>query len=256
MGDFTVVTVERAMRDASLVKDGSREELKNSFIAEETVDIGGKTYTLSKISFWDAKMFASELDAMLQRQNPRIHDIYGRNAVSCFDLVRMVNTETKQGFGGSGGSGNQLDFNHFMARRFYDPDSSTNARASWVRTISSIGSKNFFEGATAGAELTMAEEEGMIWLGWYNPSLSPVVDAFQILMNTEAFNQQALDFDQVDDDEGDVIIEFKQPWTLPPEQSGEILAHYFATGTDDMRPIGLWVQMAKNMRNIATLFTP
>lgn len=255
MGDFTAVTVEQTMRTAGLVKDGSREALKNEFIAEETVDIGGKTYTLSKISYWDSKMFSNELDAMLQRQNPRIHDIYGRGAVNCFDLVRMVNTETKQGFAGALGSGNQLDATQLMARSLYDPDNSGSVRTTFVRTISSVGSKNFFEGSGSGNELTMAEEEGMIWLGWYNPAQTPVVDSFQIIMNTEALNIQSLDFDQVDLEDGDPIIEFKQPWTLPPEQSGEILAYYGATGTDEMRPIGLWIKMARNLRNLATVRT-
>lgn len=258
MAQVTVRTVKQTLadardsRDQPLYKEGKRDDLRQQFIEEETVDIAGKSYTLSRISYWDSWLFANELDSVLARQNPRIHDIFGKNAVSCLDLVRMVNVNTKQGFRGAGGSGNELDAIQFIATAFYDPDSSTNKRTTWVRSISSAGSKNFFEGATAGAELTMAEEEGMIWLAMYNPATTPCVDSIQIIMNTEAFNIQTLDFDQVDLEDGDPIIELKEPWSLPPEQSGEILAYYPFTGTDEMRPIGLWVKMARNLRTLGT----
>ena len=247
-----VKTVKQTLSDAGLYKEGKRDELRQQFIEEETVDIAGKSYTLSKISYWDSWIFANELDSILARQNPIIHDIFGRNAVSCFDLVRMVNTNTKQGHKGAGASGNELDFTQFMARQFYDPDNSTNMRVSWIRTIAAVGSKNFFEGTAAGAELTMGEEEGMIWLAMYNPAATPVVDSLQIIMNTESMNIQSLDFDQVDLEDGDPVIELKEPWTLPPEQSGEMLAYYHTIGTDEMRPLGLWVKMARNLRALAT----
>ena len=173
--------------------------------------------------------------------------------MSLFDAVRMVNVNTKQGFKGALASGNELDFMLFSARQFYDPDSSGNARTSWVRTISSVGSKNFFEGSSSGAELTMSEEEAQVWLAFYNPALQSCVDSFKITMNTEPFDIQTLDFEQVHTEMGDTIVELKEPWTLPPEQSGEIEAYYFRTGTDEMRPLGIWIYMAKNLRDLTDL---
>ncbi|KKN00585.1 hypothetical protein LCGC14_1136260, partial [marine sediment metagenome] len=33
---------------------------------------------------------------------------------------------------------------------------------------------------------------------------------------------------------------------------GEINAYYFQTGTDEMRPLGIWIKMAKNLRSLAS----
>lgn len=245
------LTVKEVMKAAGLYKDGSKAELSREFIEEDTVEIGGKSYTVSRIAYWDAKIFTLELDGILQRQNPFIHDIYARNAVSIFDLVRMVNLNSKQGFKGMSGSGNELDLILLsQPRLLYDPDSSGNTRTTWERTIATVGSKNFFEGASTGTECTMAEEEGCIWLAMYNPALDPCVDAVKITMNTEPFNGQGLDFMEAQEYQGDPIIELKEPWTLPPEQSGEIETYYFQTGTDEMRALGVWVKMARNLRDI------
>jgi len=258
------------MMDAGLYKEGTKEQLRSDFIAEEDVTIAGKSYTLSKISFLDAKIFTDEMDTILVQQNPLIHDIYAKNAVSMFDLVRMVNVNTKQGFKGALASGNELDFTLFMARQFQDPDAVKVAagppRATWIRTVTLAmapvatqgGVSSFFEDRLAAArtvpttEHTMIEEEGMIWLAFYNPAAIPVIDAFQIQMNTEPFDIQSLDFEQVHIETGDVIIELKEPWTLPPEQSGKINVWYFQAGTDETRPLGIWVKMAKNLRTLAT----
>lgn len=244
--------VRQVMTDAGLYKEGTRDQLRQDYIAEEEITIAGKSYTLSKISYLDSKIFTDELDTILVQQNPLIHEIFAKNAVSLFDAARMVNVNSKQGFKGALASGNELDFTLFMARQFYDPDSSTNKRTTWVRNIASTGSKQYFEGATSGAALTMGEEEGQVWLAFYNPAQTPCVDAFQITQNTEPFDLQSLDFEQVQEQTGDVIIEFKEPWTLPPEQSGEMSAYYFRTGTDEMRPLGIWIKMAKNLRTLTS----
>ena len=244
--------VRTVMTDAGLYKEGTKDQLRSDYIAEEEIQIAGKSYTLSKISYLDSKIFTDEMDTILVQQNPLIHEIFAKNAVTLFDAVRMANVNSKQGFKGALASGNELDFNLFMARQFYDPDNSTNKRTSWVRTISTVGTKQYFEGATSGVDLTMGEEEAMVWLAFYNPAQLPCVDAFQITQNTEPFDIQSLDFDQVHEQTGDVIIELKEPWTLPPEQSGEISAYYFATGTDETRPLGIWIKMAKNLRTLAT----
>jgi len=249
--------VRQVMTDAGLYREGTKEQLRTDFIAEEEITIAGKSYTLSKMAYLDAKIFTDELDTILVQQNPLIHEIYAKNAVTLFDAVRMANVNTKQGFKGALASGNELDFTLLMARQFYDPENSTHKRVSWVREVTAAqivaaAALNYFEGATAGVELTMGEEEAMIWLAFYNPAQVPCIDAFQITMNTEPFDVQSLDFEQVGQHEGDVIIELKEPWTLPPEQSGKIMAYYFRQGIDEMRPLGIWIKMAKNLRTLVT----
>jgi len=253
--------VRQVMTDAGLYKEGTKEVLRGDFIAEEDITIAGKSYTLSKISFLDAKIFTDELDTILVQQNPLIHEIYAKNAVTMFDAVRMVNTNSKQGFKGALASGNELDFTLIMARQLQDPDVVGAARrTTWVRTITPAMVaviQQFFEldGAptTPPTEETMGEEEAMVWLALYNPAVTPCIDAIQIQMNTEPFDIQSLDFEQVHLQMGDVIIELKEPWTLPPEQSGLINAYYPFAGTDETRPLGIFIKQAKNLRALGTV---
>lgn len=242
------------MKDADYYRDGTNDELKGQYMEEQTIKLGGKDYVLSRISYLDAKIFAQELDSILANQNPLIHEIFAKYSTNVFDLVRMVNVNTKQGFKGMNASGNELDLTLMMARQFQDPDGAVQTRRTvWERTIAAAGSLYFFEditGAVAEQEQTMLEEEGMIWLAFYNPALDPCADAFQITMNTEPYNIQSLDFEMANIEMGDPIIEFKEPWTLPPEQSGKIQTYYKKAGTDEMRPLGCYVQMAKNLRDL------
>jgi len=253
--------VRQVMMDAGLYKEGTREQLRSDYIAEEEITIAGKSYTLSKMSFLDARIFTDELDTILVQQNPFIHDIYAKDAVTLFDAIRMVNVNTKQGFKGALASGNELDFTLMMARQFQDPDGAVQTRrTTWVRNITVAmaalnNTEEFYEdltGAVAAQEQTMGEEEALVYLAMYNPAETPVIDALQITMNTEPFDIQTLDFEQVHIEQGDVIIELKEPWTLPPEQSGKIVVNYFNNGTDEMRPLGIFIKMAKNLRNLNT----
>ncbi len=232
---------------------GSKQDLQGQFVEEEVVDIGGKQYSISRISKYDVKLFADQLDLVISRMNPFIADIYAKYAEHCLVAVRLANVNSKQGFRGIAAKGNELDFTLMSARQFYDPDNSGSTRTSWVRTIGSVGQKNFIEGTTTGAALTLGEESCEIFLALYNPSVSPCIDALQNVLNTDTFDLQTLDFEQVNSENGDAIIELKEPFIVPPEEAYEILANYYRTGTDETRPIGLTIREAKNLRDMTDI---
>lgn len=244
--------VRTVMMDAGLYKEGSRDTLRSDFIAEEEITIAGKSYTLSKISYLDSKIFTDEMDTILQNQNPLLYDIFAKNAVTLFDAVRMANVNSKQGFKGALASGNELDFNLFVPKMFYDPDSVGSLRTTWVRPVAAAASKYFFADATGAAAVTMGEEEAMVWLAFYNPAQNPIMEEIQIVQNTEPFDIQTLDYEYTQDEMGAPIVELKEPWTLPPEQGGYIQAYYPRAGTDEARPLGIWIKMAKNQRTLGT----
>jgi hypothetical protein len=223
---------------------------QDQVIEEEQVNVNGTTYTVPKLSKVDANTFAIELDNVLCRLNPFIWDLYAKYAKYCLVALRLANKEDQQGFKGASAKGNELDFLMFNSRQFYDPDSAGNARSSWDRAISSVGSKYFFIDSTGAAAKTLSLYESMVWLGWYNPASLPCVDSFQITLNTEPFDVQDLDFEKLDEYNGDVIIEFKEPFILPPNEAAMLKAYYYRTGTDSMRPIGLWFEEAKNLRDL------
>ncbi|KKM66362.1 hypothetical protein LCGC14_1481920 [marine sediment metagenome] len=244
-------TVVSVLRSAGLYPTDEQDE--KGYVEEEDVVIGTRTYTLSRIAKADVRKFGDQLDRVLQRQNPFIHDIFARNAVQCIAAVRLANGDAKQGFLGAGAGGNQLDFTLMGAREFYDPDVSGSTRTSWVRTIAVVGSKNIVEGATTGLALTLAEATCDIYLAWYNPAALPCLDAHQLILNTDIKDVQTLDFEQLQVDQGDPIIEFKAPFIVPPEEGYEILGYYFRTGSDETRPIGLRIKQAKDLRSLTDI---
>lgn len=244
-------TVKSVLLDAGYYPRDEGEEAQ--YVEEEDIKLGTKPYTLSRIAKGDIKKFADQLDRIIQRLNPFIYDIYAKNAVECLAAVRLANINAKQGFQGAAGGGNQLDFTLMGAREFYDPDNSGNTRTKWERTIGTVGSKNIVEGATTGLALTLGEETCDIYLAWYNPAVSPCLDAFQLILNTDVKNIQGLDFEQVQAEQGDAIIEFRAPFIIPPEEAYEILGYYYRTGTDDTRPIGLRIKQSKDLRDLADI---
>jgi len=231
----------------------TKEQLQSSYIATEQITINGRSYTLNQITQWDVKVFADELDARLRRMNPFIWEIFANNALNCLVAMRLANNEDSQGFGGAVGSGNAIDDAIFAARTFYDPDNQpNNRRNSWERTIAATGPKDFIVGATSGSSLSLTKYESMIFLAWYNPTDAPLVDMYQITYNTIAYDWQEVDFEENNIQQGDVVCEWKEPWILPPNESGYVAVDYYKTGLDTMRPIGLYFKESKNMRQMAS----
>ena len=230
----------------------TKEQLQSNYIADETITINGRQYTLKQITQWDVKVFADELDARLRRMDPFLWEIFANNALSCLVAMRLANNEDGQGFGGAVGNGNQIDDAIFAARTFYDPDNLPNRRASWERTIAAAGPKDFIVGAGAASQLALTKYESLIFLAWYNPSDTPCVDMFQIKYNTITYDWQEMDFEETNVMNGDPVVEFKEPWILPPNESGRIQVSYYKTGTDSMRPIGLYFKESKQTQDMTS----
>ena len=222
-----------------------------------------KEHKMSEINYLDLKIFADELDIALKLQNPYVQSLYAKNAVGIANLIRAVNVETASGFKGTVGAGRQLDEILLRAEQFQDPDIFPivpNYRTSWIRTITApmaaAGPTNFIEddtaGVAAGTELAMAVDEGLVILGFANPAAAPCVDAVQIDYLAQAYNIQNLDFELTDVFTGSPICELRQPLFIYPRESARVRAKYYRAGLDEARPIGLWLKMSSNLRNLLT----
>ncbi len=66
-----------------------------------------RDHDMAEIDFADIQIFADELDIALKLENPIFQSLFEKNAESLVNLVRVVNTETMQGFKGFAGSGRQ-----------------------------------------------------------------------------------------------------------------------------------------------------
>ncbi len=244
--------------------------LENTYIKEATVRLGrpAKDYTLAKLSNGDIKRLGDEMDTLVVNLNPIIQDLYVKNALTILNAVRMVQDNTKQGFKGSLASGNELDIEFFGPRLFQDPDAAAGTRrTTWVRTITAamvayrdcpyindLTSPIFAPPAVpVEVELTMVEEEALVLLGFVNDAATPCSNGFQITMNRDVYDIQDMDFEMAQPLTGTSLWEMKKPWTLPPEQSGKIEAYYYQVGTDETRPLGIWVKQSRELRDLTDI---
>jgi len=256
-------SVVEALRAANLYKEAGRiqEEMVKTLTANGEI----KEHKMAEIDYLDVKTFADELDIALQLQNPRVQELYAKNAVGMVNLMRAVNVESASGFKGSVGAGRQLDAIILRAEQFQDPDVAVGGlagrRASWIRNIPAalvaLAAPNFIEanwGAAGphGVELPMATTEGFALLGFANPAALACVDTVQITYIGQAYNIQNLDFELANPFVGDAIVEMKQPLYIFPQESALVTVNYYRVGSDELRPIGIWVKMSQNLRLLAS----
>lgn len=253
-------SVIESLQGAGLYKETGRieEQMLKTILPNGEV----REHKMAEINYFDLKIFADELDIALKLQNPLVQALFAKNAVGLVNLIRVINCDSASGFKGSVSSGRQLDAILIRAEQLQDPDTAIVAggipgrRNSWIRTIGAgdIGVvSNFIEGDWAiasahGSPLPMADEEGIALLGFANPAAALCVDTLQITYLSQLYNIQNLDFELANPFIGDSIIELKQPLFIFPKETSLLTVHYYRAGIDEMRPIGLWVKMASNLR--------
>jgi hypothetical protein len=247
-------SVVEALKAAGLYKETGR--IEEQMVKTLTASGELKEHKMAEMDYLDIKTFADELEIALKLQNPLVQSLYAKNAEGLVNLIRTVNVESASGFKGSVGSGRQLDAIMLRAVQFYDPDNVGTRRVDWTRAIAVLATTNalyFIESsAGGGAALAMGDDEGLAILGFANPAQNPVSDALQITYISQTYNIQNLDFELANVEIGDVIVELKQPLFVYPKEDFAIKVRYFATGTDELRPIGLWVKMSSDLRALAT----
>lgn len=216
------------------------------------------THIMAQIDKKDISIFADELDIALLLQNKRVQSLYVKNAVAISQLIRVINYNTRSGFKGSVGAGNQLDAVQLRAEQFSDPliVAITN-RITWIRAVGAPGAAQFITAQDAGAvglkaALTMAANEGLCILGFANPAAAPCNSAFSIQYLGVNYNVQNLSFEMADPFVGDPIIELKQPLVVYPGENFLMNIYNYQAGVDELRPIGIWVKTATNLRALAT----
>jgi len=256
-----------ALAQLGYYKSGELSTLENQYIGEDVVRLGrpAKDYTLAKLSNADINRLGDEMDTLVANLNPIIQDLYVKNALTILNAVRMVQDNSKQGFKGALASGNELDIQFLGPRQFQDPDAAAGTRrTTWVRTITAamvayrdcpyindLTSAIFVPPAIpVEVELTMVEEEALVLLGFVNDAATPCANGVQITMNRDVYDIQDMDFELAQPLTGTSLWELKRPWTLPPEQSGWVHLRYFRAAPDECKPIGLWIRMARNTRNL------
>ena len=249
-------SIVEALSAAGLYKSQGRVATQMLRTTTPTGEV--REHKMSEMDFHDIKIFADEMDIQLQHQNPYVAALLAKNAVAMVNLIRGVNEETASGFKGFNGSGRQLDAMLFRAEQFEDPDIvASTPRASWIRAIAAAANLQYVihpDGGAIGAkgDLTMGVNEGIVIFGFANPAATPCVSGLQLNYLGQQYNVQNCDFEMTNPFMGDAVVELKQPLTIWPREQGRIDIRYYRAGADEMRPIGIWVKMAQNLRALAT----
>ena len=209
--------------------------------SEETVQIGTRTYKLSALSEIDSALFAKTMDYIVsQIASPLVYDIVVRRADIVLDLVRMVNTETKQGFKGVWARGKQLTI------KFISPDELLGTGVTtWLKTYTSTGWTDWAYSSSSPKDV--GEEEGYIILGFVDLVEDPKIDAVKMYKDGDNYVPTYLSWDFHEDTRRIYAQELPEAWLFPPESSFAIRAHVRATGSDKLVPIGFRVLEAENL---------
>lgn len=246
----------QTMKNAGLYKPAGKIEEQSLTVVSPNGQ--QKEYIMAQIDYSDLQVLSDETEVMNKWMDPFEAALWAKNAVGISNMIRVVNKQTLSGFKGSTGSGRQLDMVKLRAEQFQDPDQAgILVRTSWLRNIAAAATLQFITaqdalGANTHGALITLNIEGFFILGFVNPAAAPAIDAIQITYIGVPNNIQNLDFDIVNNEFGDPIVELKQPLFVYNNENVLISVRYYKNGADETRPIGGWVKMAQNLRAPAT----
>jgi len=243
-------TSVEAAKAAGLYKETGRieEQILKTWTASGEVS----EHRMAEIDYHDLVIAADQLDIILRLEDPIVQSLFVLNTVLILSTIRCCNVDSASGFKGSVGAGRQLDMLMLRPQEFWDCDTSGSYRTTWQRTIPSASSYYFVQGSTDASNLTMGNNEAIVLLGFANPAEQPVVNALQITYLSQNYNVQNLEFGVADYQGAYPVMELKQPVIIFPKESVRINCWYYAAGTDWLQPIGLWIKMSENMRDLMT----
>ena len=258
---------EAAMRSVNMIRDLPEE---GTFY-----DMSDQTRTLSMMGTRSLQLFAEEMDAAISYMRPSVKKLIVDNVVPIVDAMRLANTETKSGYGGSTGSGSSLNFATSWAYDFIDPDIvstgaavypgtghgiATDNRRTWTRAVAALTARGaptpYITGVVAvvgtAVDLQVQEEESLIFLGMVDKTdVNHLATAMQIVYNSDTYNYWNMPFESLEDKNESVVLwEMPQPVIVPPEQSIQINMRYDEIGTSYMYPLVIRFLRSSDMRTL------
>ena len=227
---------------------------------KDSVFIGGKPTGALDPSMSDFGIFVSEMMVITKRQrNPMVGDIIIRNSPRLWDVIRLVNNATKQGFGGAAARGDRLLFNPLEPRDLGRAGGfpGTAPPDNWLQTPTSVGAARLWPPTSGSIVLTITSLPvvGHVYFGFMDPVLTPKVNNIQLVLDADPWPEEILDWEWRESfgDTETPVYELKQPWVIRPGASYRISVRNYITGEDRLTPIGFSVKRASDI--IASLAT-
>jgi len=216
---------------------------------EEDVVIAGNTFRASGLSAKDVDLLVRKADTLaMSKLNPLVAEIVAAGMEDVINLVRMVNQNTKQGFGGMLAASRQLDLEWPRAKNF-DPYGI--GGTTWLVSDTDIPSGQGGSGTgtkTYKTSTTLTDSEGMIFLGFINAIDKPKTDAVLFYKyGKELGVAQNLNWDARPGfgTENLPVAKLQANVVVEPQASYRIDNYWFATGDDRLEPIAFHVKQAQ-----------
>ena len=215
--------------------------------------------SMSSLSEANVRTFGFEMDNVVRTLHPSIKDMIVRKAKSLLDTLRVLNVETKSGFGGATGSGNVIDFKLSRAADYYDPDgaASTTARTQWKRNITAkttaTAGDAFITGTSgSSSDWSLGEEQAILLMGFINRAdIEPKSDAMALTYNSDPMNIQQFNFEMCEVmEQNAVVMELKEAAMIAPEQSFKVNVRYGDVAWDYLEPVAVFFERSIDMRNL------
>lgn len=219
-----------------------------------SVKIAGNPVAGLDPSAEDFATFVGEMVVMAKRQrNPMVGDIIARNSPRLWDLVRLVNATTKQGYGGGSSRGDKLLFNPLEPRDLGRAGGfpSTAPPDSWLQVPATVGAARLWPPGSGTITLTISSLPvlGHVYFGFVDPIAVPKVNNIQLVLDSDAWPEEILDWEwrEAYGDMETPVYELKQPWMIRPGASYRISVRNYITGEDRLTPIGFSVKRASDI---------
>ena len=250
-GHVTVDQVLRAYRNGGLAGQP---------YSRDSVMVAGKAIGALDTDEADFNIFVNEMIVMTKRQrNPMVGDIIVRNSPRLWDVVRMVNLNTKLGYGGASSRGDRLMINPLEPRDLGRAGGwpGTSPPDSWLQVPATVGAARLWPPTSGSIVLTISSLPvlGHVYFGFVNPVAVPKVNIVQLVLDSDAWPEEVMDLEWRESygDQETPVYELRQPYVIRPGASYRISVRNYITGEDRLTPIGFSVKRASDI--IASLAT-
>jgi len=212
---------------------------------EESAELAGVEMKLAALSEFEVETIINMVDKMLYKNaSDAVKSLVAENMDLIIDLIRAVKAETKQEFAGPRAKGNALTLVDLTADVFTYVWGATGA-TSFDTEHTTTGAKDYI--GTSTNPQTVAEEEGIIILGFIDRVANPTVNKVILTKKGDPYPYQTLVWDANDDFP---LAALPEPFIMTPETNFYIQANVFRTGICKMRPVGFKVVQGKNVMSL------
>lgn len=221
------------------------------------VFIGAKSWTVVDIAKEERETLGQEIDTFVDWETaPRIASMVVRAAPRILDAVRLVNAQTKQGYGGAAGRGQQLiaqplQLFDLLRAAPSSTEVATYPMTSWLVSKTSTGAIAWSGTSTYSNTMVVSSLPYLchIFIGFIDTIEVPKINKIQVVKDGDTYPVENPNFEWRGKF-GDNMVpthELLQPWIIPPSSKYYIGVNWYAVGDDRLQPVGFAIKRATDV---------